>query len=122
MFQGKKDSRDIHKDEMLDKAKKSLKTADNYFKLKKTDKGTDCLIDGLRYIGYALHPIQDKYSHTNSNSTCIGYHIYGHVLDYNADNAFKHKNAVLNAGKETSRILKSLYNSYASLRRKDIRI
>ena len=120
---GQMDSRVKHKNEMLNKAKKYLEQA-NKKKNKKIYYNDDLRL-ALKYIGYALHPIQDRYSHiyikgNKYSSYSIGFGKYSHVGVAFVDNAKIRAVDVFDAGTETIKILKSLYNSYAILRIKNL--
>ena len=119
------DTRDTHSNDMIKKAKEELNAANSYYK-KKNSKYKNHLRSALIYIGYSLHPIQDKYAHTRSVSHLLsgtkkGHIIYFHNKGTGVDNANKHVKAVNNTGSATKKILKQLFNSYSLLRRKDLK-
>ena len=118
----KTDTRDSHSQDMIKKAKQELNSANSLNK-NNNKKYKDSLRNALIYIGYSLHPIQDKYAHTKSVSKPLcktkNYIIYYHGSG--VDDANKHKNAVNNAGSATQKILKELYKNYSLLRRKDLK-
>ena len=121
----KYDTRDTHSNDMIKKAKQELNSANSYYK-KNNSKYKNCLRNALIYIGYSLHPIQDKYSHKHSVShLLIGSRknniVYYHYPNAGVDDANKHVKAVNNAGTATKNILKTLYNNYSLLRRKDLK-
>ncbi len=120
---GKTDSRITHKNKMLNNAKKYLKRANNK-KIKKVYYKDDLRI-ALKYIGYALHPTQDRYAHIYNkknkfSSYSIGNGKYSHVGVPNVDNAKIRGSDVYDTGNETISILKSLYKSYPILRLKNV--
>lgn len=74
----------------------------------------------LIYLGYALHPLQDIYSHTAdvSDKKSIGTRIvfYSHLDHADVDNAEVHSDVVLGIVREqTVRVLYGFANSYRSM-------
>ena len=120
---GKTDSRVQHRNEMLKKAKNYLSKATSKKKRKIYYK--DDLSLALKYIGYALHPMQDKYAHiynkkSKYSSYSLGNNKYSHVGVKNVDNAKVRTGDVFDTGTMTKKLLKSLYNNYAILRIKNL--
>ena len=64
----RKDSRLEWYELYIDKAIDSFEKSQNAFQKNQIDKGAKHKKDGLKYIGYALHSIQDYYAHTESRS------------------------------------------------------
>ncbi len=61
--------------------------------------------EGLKYLGYALHPIQDYYAHTNAvseNKTIFGISYWSHLGTQKVDVAKLHKDVVLGPVKEVT--------------------
>ena len=73
---------------------------------------SNMIFEGLIYLGAALHPIQDKYAHTQEYSKKFLF-IHYHSMFKNVDNAFAHASVIYNQVRtETIKILSQVCNTY----------
>lgn len=75
----------------------------------------ELIFDGLVYLGAALHPLQDKYSHTTQVSKKILFFYY-HRSTQNIDNASVHADVVLGeVAIKTIAVINNVYLNYKNL-------
>ncbi len=78
-------------------AEQYFSLANQYYVAGKEFLAAIVLADGLKYLGYAIHPIQDIFAHTDEvveYKTTLGVGYYSHLSVADVDNAEVHKDVI----------------------------